>query len=198
MAPDEQWPDIVRGISRSVRAMLETLDERAWPRAAAAVGWDCRTTIEHIGGDFIHYAGQVVSSAEDHYVAFSFDLDRAGTHHELVEAVDMAGGLLAAAVAVAAPDSLGWHPQGRFRPDAYAAMGGCEALVHGYDIAQGVGLPWLPADELAWAVVERVFPDASTRCATHPAGAVLLWATGRRPLRDLPPRTDWDYRQALG
>lgn len=160
------------------------------------MGWECRSTIEHIGGDFIHYAGQVVLGPTDHYVPFSFNLAKARTHAELVEAIDMAGRMLAAAVSHASADSRGWYPQGQFTPSAFAAMGTCEAL-HGHDITSGLGNAWLPDNDLSEVLLRKFLPDAVAQLNESPAGEVLLWATGRLQISEHPDVTHWDYRRAL-
>jgi len=71
-------------------------------------------------------------------------------------------------------------------------MGVAEALVHTYDIAQGLGVAWLPPDSLARSAVDRLLPDAPN----GPAGAILLWATGRTDLEGHPRVSDWVWRAA--
>ena len=181
----------------SVSTMLRELDETFWARAIASVGWTCRDTIEHIGGDFLHYAGQVARQPVDHYVAFSFDQSRARSHVELVETVEMAGLLLAAAVAFAPDESTAWHPQGMFSPAGLAPRGRWGALVHGHDIAATAGLDWKPDDELCRVVTDTFFPQTpvALRRAHSPAD-VLLWATGRTALDGFGSVSSWDYRAA--
>lgn len=187
---------IVSAASESLTTMLRTLDEQAWGRPAAAVGWTCRATMEHIGGVYAHYAGQVASNPADHYVAFGFDLGRADSHDKLVEAVETAGRLLQAAVQAAPQLSRSWHPQGRLTPDGFAAVAACEALVHGHDIAVGLSSSWLPDDVISGAVLTALFPDALVHAEHHAAADLLLWATGRLSLAGLPPRDSWNYRAA--
>ena len=63
--------EIVNAANDSLTTLVRSLDEQAWNRPAAAVGWTCRATMEHIGGVFAHYAGQVVSNPADHYQPFT-------------------------------------------------------------------------------------------------------------------------------
>jgi uncharacterized protein (TIGR03083 family) len=190
--------EVVVESTRSVTAMLGGLDETTWELTISPVGWDWRFTIEHIGGDLLHYAGQVAQQPTDHYVAFSFDQSRAKTHAGLVETVEMAGRLLAAAVSAAPDESTAWHPQGMFTPAGFAAMGACEALVHGYDIAVSLGLDWTPDDDLSRLVTDFFFPaiPSAVRTANSPT-AVLAWATGRKSLAGVDDVVAWDYRAAL-
>jgi uncharacterized protein (TIGR03083 family) len=186
-------PAIVSAASESLTMMLRTLDEQAWDRPAAEVGWTCRATMEHVGGVFAHYAGQVASNPADHYVAFGFDLWRADTHDKLVEAIETAGQLLQATVQVAPQSSRSWHPQGQFTRNGFAAIAACEALVHGHDIATGLGSSWLPDDALSGAALAALFPDALVHAEHHAPNELLLWATGRLSLPGLPRTESWNY-----
>lgn len=191
-----EGPAIVNAANESVTTMLRTLDEQTWDRTAAAVGWTCRATMEHIGGVFAHYAGQVASNPADHYVAFSFDLGRAETHGKLVEAIETAGRLLEAAAQVAPRQSRSWHPHGQLTSHGFAAVAACEAAVHGHDIAVGLGSPWLPDEALSSALLSALFPDALEKMDEHAAPDLLLWATGRVTLPALRSSDSWDYRAA--
>jgi hypothetical protein len=198
MIVESESRDLVVEATRDVTAMLGRLDETTWEHPISPVEWNCRFTIEHIGGDFLHYAGQVVQQPTDHFVAFSFDQSRATTHAELVETVQMGGLLLAAAVRLALGESTAWHPQGMFSPAGFAAMGACEALVHGYDIALSLDLDWRPDGDLSRVVTDTFFPaiPQDIRASNSPVD-VLAWATGRHTLDGVDDVRDWDYRAAL-
>jgi hypothetical protein len=198
MSVDKAGGELVVEATRDVTAMLGCLDESAWEHAISPVKWNCRFTIEHIGGDFLLYAGQVAQQPTDHYVAFSFDQSRAKTHAELVETGEMSGLLLAAAVCFAPAESTAWHPQGLFSPGGFAAMGACEALVHGDGIALSLGLDWRPDADLSRVVTDTFFPatPSAVRASNSPAH-VLAWATGRRSLAGVEDVLTWDYRAAL-
>jgi hypothetical protein len=47
-------------------------------------------------------------------------------------------------VRTASPDCLGWHPHGYYSAAGFAAIGAAEGLVHGQDIAAGLGIAWWP------------------------------------------------------
>ena len=72
-------------------------------------------------------------------------------------------------------------------------MGVNETLVHTWDIAQGLGVPWLPPERLAAQVLRQLFPDAPD----GPTAEVLLWCTGRISLGDRPRRVEWRMRAAV-
>jgi hypothetical protein len=157
------------------------------------VGWSCWQTVDHIAGDFAHYAAQIIGQPRDHYVRFSFDTSRASSPAELREVVRVAGGMLAAAVRLADPHCLGWHPHGYFSAAGFAAIAGAEGLVHGHDIAAGLGMAWSPSPRLCKQVLAAVFPDAESSAGSPPLTTLLI-QTGRddRPERE-PPRA-WSYR----
>ena len=76
-----------------------------------------------------------------------------------------------------------------------AAIGAAEGLVHGHDIATGLGLAWSPSPQVCGQVLSTVFPDAGHRAGST-ALTDLLIRTGRdeRP-KDEPPRV-WSYSAA--
>jgi hypothetical protein len=142
--PAEVWANVIADLVEDLDALLGVVPDSEWQSPAASVGWTCWQTAEHIAGDFAHYAAQIVGQPRDHYVKFSFDTSRATTPDELREVVRVAGGILAAAVRTASPDCLGWHPHGYFSAAGFAAIGAAEGLVHGQDIAAGLGIAWWP------------------------------------------------------
>jgi uncharacterized protein (TIGR03083 family) len=190
-AEQDVWADAVLAVVEQLRRLWDAVPADGWSRPAAYVGWSCRETAEHIAGDFAHYAGQVLASPRDHYVAFGFDTSRATTPADLVEVVAMAGGMLAAAVRTADPASEGWHPHGFFGPTGFAAIGAAEGLVHGLDIAAGLGVAWSPTDRLVEQVLTAVFPDAARPAGPSPVDN-LLARTGRGP----HAVDRWTYRAA--
>lgn len=57
-------------------------------------------------------------------------------------------------------------------------MGCVEALVHGYDIAQGLGLGLDPPRHLCRRVLARLFPQAAAELTDADPWEALQWATG--------------------
>jgi uncharacterized protein (TIGR03083 family) len=116
------------------------------------------------------------------------ELSRSEKATVLVDALRSGGALLAAAVSAAEPDQRGWHPFGIADRSGFAAMGCDEALVHGADLAAGLGVTFVPPTAVCEHVVSRIFPWA-------PAGAepwaALQWANGRTALGDRQPERRW-------
>jgi hypothetical protein len=186
------WAEVVAGVVSEVGVLLGQVPGDGWALPAAHVGWDCRRTADHIASVFVHYAAQVIGRARDHYVRFSFDTSRAETPNDLRELVGVTGAMLSIAVGTAAPDAVSWHPHGFFTPAGFAAAGSAEALIHGSDIAIGLGLAWAPEPGLVEQVLNAVFPDAG-REPGSPALATLLAQTGRRGQSASGPARAWSY-----
>jgi hypothetical protein len=191
----ELWAEVVTNVVGELDTMLHGIPAGAWKSPAANVGWTCWRTADHISGDFAHYAAQVIGRPRDRYVKFSFDTSRATTPDELMEVVRVAGGMLASAVRTASPDSVGWHPHGYFTPAGFAAIGAAEGLVHGQDIAAGLGAAWSPAPRLCEQVLSAVFPDAGHQPGSA-ALTTLLVQTGRGSGSQHEPPRVWSYAGA--
>jgi hypothetical protein len=89
------------------------------------------------------------------------------------------------------PEACGYHGQPT-DADGFAAMHCDEVLVHGYDIARGLGIAFAPPPDLARCVRDRLFPWT-------PAGdpwTTLLWCNGRMALPDHARLTDWLWHPA--
>jgi hypothetical protein len=189
----DDWPELLLTTVSSIDELLARIPADGRQTAAANVGWSCWFTAEHVAGDFVHYAGQVVGQTRGHYVKFGFDTSRASDPDQLREVVRVAGGLLAAVVQTADPNSVGWHPHGYFTPAGYAAVACAEAIVHGCDIASGLRFDWRPEPELCLRVLAMVFPDAVCRDDESPID-VLLRCTGRG---DTGRESAWVYGGAV-
>ena len=72
-------------------------------------------------------------------------------------------------------------------------MGVAEALVHTYDITQGLGVGWLPPEPLCQVVVDRLLSESPRGRASE----VLLWAAGRADLEGHPRVREWGWHAAL-
>jgi hypothetical protein len=100
------------------------------------------------------------------------------------------GTILGQVIAAAGPDARGWHPFGVADRSGFAAMACDEILVHCFDIATGLGLPFAPLPVVPGAVARRIFPWTQD-VVDGDDWQALLWANGRAPLRDRPPERDW-------
>ena len=181
--------DLVRTATEELRRALTPVTGADWSTPAGDLEWSCRQTAAHIADDLFSYASQVLARPVAGYLPVEAVVEERGTDAEVLEVVGMCGHLLQLAVAASPPETRAWHPCGVSDPDGFAAMGILETLVHGYDIAQGLGVDWRPPDALCAPVLERLFPAAP---AGRPAD-VLLHCAGRLPLGDRPRLTEWRW-----
>ena len=84
--------------------------------------------------------------------------------------------LLAAMVRVTPRDVRAHHSFGPADPEASAAMGVIETVVHTADVACGLGVDYQPDPGLCERVLARLFPDVEP---TSEPWQTLQWATGR-------------------
>jgi len=195
--------DVDDVVAEAVRVLGSRL-ERDWHVPAAGLDWDCWETVEHVADDLFAYAAQITPKrpaltgylpihAEQRHpggpTSTIFADPKAGTAG-LVSILDACGGLLSAAVRVAAPTVRGFHPAGVSDPEGFAAMGVVEVVVHLHDLAAPLEFDWRVGDALCDRVLHRLFPDAPTDTERWPT---LLWAAGRGTLPDRPRLEQWRW-----
>lgn len=182
-------------LDRAATEMVDALRPHAdadWQVTAGTLDWTCWTTAAHVAHDLLAYAGQLTGRPDTGYLPYDLRVHDDATPEQVLQVVTAAGGLLAAALDTARPDTRAWH-WGPCDPPGFAAMGVAETLLHTHDITQGLGVRWQPPADLCAGVLDRLFPDAPTGNPVR----VLLWVTGRDTLDDRPRRTSWTWRAAL-
>ncbi|WP_141577936.1 hypothetical protein [Actinomadura sp. WMMA1423] len=205
--PHPTAPVTADDLDLAVRMAVATLREappRAWEAKAGSLEWDCWETVEHLSDDLFAYAAQLAPRTPpmDDEVPFVWESRRPGgpanaIHADrdagpagLLQVLDACGGMLSAVVRCTAPDVRAHHVFGAADAEGFAAMGIVEAVVHMYDLATGLGLPWEPPADLCARVLGRLFPDAPQD--TDP-WRTLLWATGRGDIPGRPRVTSWRW-----
>ena len=192
-------------LDRAVDSVVATLSpgtEWDWQTPAGALEWSCRFTAEHAAHCLQAYALQLASRAPTHYVRFFSRALEKSTNADVLELLEASGRLLAAVVRAAQPTDRGFHPFGLADAEGTAGMGCVELLVHGSDIAAGLGLPFEPPPDICAWVLTRMFPDRHTELeslSSAPADpwTTLQWATGRITLPHLPDvGTNWRWHSA--
>jgi uncharacterized protein (TIGR03083 family) len=178
----------------SVVAALRPATDRDWLAASGTGDWDCWHTAEHLGDCLLSYAAQVVAQPATRYVRFIATAEKDTTPTEVLEFAATAAGLLAAAVRTTPPSARAYHPTGMTDPEGFAGMGCVEALVHGEDIARGLGVAVDPPRDLCSRVLARMFPQASAESADLDPWTGLLWATNRLELPGLEEQQGWRWR----
>jgi hypothetical protein len=179
-------------LEQSVTAVIQALSPAVdddWSGRAGDLVWSCWETGVHIADDLVFYASQVIGQPEKGHIPFEIRVYDSATPEGLLRVIDVCGGILSRTVAGASPEDRAYHVYGTSDPEGFAAMGIVEVLVHGYDIARGLEIAWLPPDELSAVAVARLFPEPPQRSPAE----VLLWCTGRIALPGLPRQEDWRW-----
>ena len=154
--------------------------DRDWSVPAGDLTWDCRRTLDHIGDALALYAVHLATRATARRPpARNGDPDR--SPEELLSVVEATAAVLAEVVRATPAGTRAFHPAGMADPEGFVAMGCEEILIHTADIAQGLGIPFRPPDDLTGRVLGRLFPWAPRD--TEP-WASLCWASGRIALPD--------------
>ncbi|MEU4779458.1 hypothetical protein [Micromonospora sp. NPDC023633] len=167
-----------------------------WSARAGGLEWDCWHAAEHVGDCLMSFAGQLVARPEKRFVCFVANADKDASPAEVLEFVEVAGRLLAATVRTSGPDVRAYHPTGQADPEGFAAMGCAETLLHGDDIAQGLGLALRPPRDVCARVLARLFPESARELAGVDPWAALRWSTGRIELPGRPRSPEWRWRGA--
>jgi hypothetical protein len=165
-----------------------------WTALAVPTDRTCWQTAEHIGDCLLSYAAQMAVRPEGRYVRFMANADADATPSEVLEVAEAGARILASTVRTAAPDLRAHHPLGLADPAGWAGMGCVEVLVHGQDIARGLGVVLDPPREVCNRVLARMFPEVDA--ADEDPWSVLLWATGRIDLPGREPVRTWKWRAA--
>lgn len=182
-------------LARAVEVSAEALDACAdgdWSRPAGALRWDCWHTAAHLSDVLVSYAAQLAARASDGWVGFATEPDPGASPPVLAEVVEAAGNLLVAEVRCTPGDTRAYHALGTIGPEAFAAMGAAELLLHTDDIARGVGGDFTPPEELCGPVLDRLFPDVEPTGTA--AWASLRWVMGRADLDGRPAPEVWLYQ----
>jgi hypothetical protein len=195
--------DVDQAVQLAV-GVLRQASPAAWDSQAGSLEWNSWETAEHLSDDLFSYAAQLGprTPSLDREVPFAWDrlrpggppnaihADREAGPAGLLQVMEACGALLVAMVRTTPPQVRSHHVYGVSDPEGFAAMGIVETLVHTHDLAEGLGLSWLPPADLCARVLARLFPDAP---ATTDPWPTLLWATGRAELPGRPRLTTWRW-----
>jgi hypothetical protein len=170
---------MVEDAATYVRAQLGLATERDWSKPAGEVTWSCLRTADHMGDALASYAAQLATRATSGWEPSMRPEEWPdATPTQLLAALGPLASVLSE-VAQATPSyARAWHAFGASDSEGFCAMACDELLVHGGDIAQGLGLPWSPPSAIAQATFERLFPEF-VATPTDDAWTVLWWANGR-------------------
>lgn len=200
--------DVEYAVALVIAAFRRAHDGADWHTPAGTLTWDCWETAEHLVDDLLQYASQLgpatpptTKDTPYRYAplrpggpANAVFVDRANGAEGLFAALEATAGMLAALVTLRPPHVRAFHGYGVADPEGFAAMGVVETLVHGHDVASGLGVAFTPPPDLCARALGRLFPEAPT--GTDP-WATLLWSTGRGPLPGHASREpDWRWHSA--
>ncbi|MEV6640351.1 hypothetical protein [Amycolatopsis sp. NPDC051371] len=166
-----------------------------WTTVPGTGDLDGFRTAEHIGDCLLSYAAQLVSRRPSGYVPFLAALEKDASSADALEFALAGSAILAAVVRSAPPEARAYHPTGMADPAGFAAMGCAEVLVHGEDIARGLGLALDPPREICARTVARLFPHVGDVADLDPWTA-LLWATDRAEVPGRSLQTGWRWQGA--
>jgi hypothetical protein len=161
-----------------LRAALAPHLHRDWSVRAGDLTWSCRETLLHAAD--VWYAVELASQRRAWRPPL-LDWRTGLTPEEGLAAHDAAAALLAAVIRGMPPEACSYHGQPT-DADGFAAMHCDEVLVHGYDIALGLGIAFAPPPDLAGACVTGCFrgPPQVTDWLWHPAPLSAWNGTRRR------------------
>jgi len=193
--------DVLASVAASVAALRRGADGD-WTAPAGDLVWTCWETAEHLADDLFYYAAHLGSEGYPGYLPFESAPRYPGSEPNTIRSDPAAGpeglfaglaamaALLAAMVRVSPPTVRAEHTYGPADPEASAAMGVLETLVHTHDVARGLGVSWTPDRAVCARVLKRLMPEVER---TDDAWADLLWACGRTALPGRPRREDWRW-----
>jgi len=191
-------PDHPARTAAACCAALAVARDADWSVPARGLEWSCQRTLQHMAEAQLVYASHLACRATERRPIL-----RGGEPLPVADLLQIVAtnAILLTDVILASPsDARGWHPAGMADWTGFAGMSCTELVIHTADIAAALGVLFQPTDDLAWAIVARLFPWAP---AEGDGWAVLEWACGRRALPDRerlgpdwywhsPPLAEWD------
>jgi hypothetical protein len=173
-----------------------------WSVRAGDLDWDVETTVVHLVGALAKET-LYLAARSTRFIAINPTAFRDATPADLVGSIVPAAHALANTAAASPPGALAYHSTGMTDAEGYVAMGCSEVLVHTWDACRGLGVEFSGSEEIAGAVVARMFPWVEPSPTDGP-WRTLLWALGRVALTGRPrleadglrgvrePLADWD------
>ncbi|MEU4192571.1 maleylpyruvate isomerase N-terminal domain-containing protein [Kribbella sp. NPDC026611] len=183
--------DLESAVGCLVDALKPAVDAD-WSVRAGTIEWSCRETAEHIGQAHLHWASQLAVQAPTKYVRWSARAQELAPPAGMLEFVEAAGRILALVVRASPAEVRAFHPWGIGDPAGFAGMACVEVLVHGQDLASGLGCELEPPAELCERLLARLFPH-EPRVADDP-WLNLRWLTGRATVAGTPSPASWRWR----
>jgi uncharacterized protein (TIGR03083 family) len=199
MSGIELVPDDLMTAASVCQETLTPALDRDWGVPAGDLEWDCRRTLDHIVDTLFLYAAYLASRASER-ISPPRNGDPSASPAQLLATVSAAAAVLSEVARAAPPGTRAFHPAGMADVSGWRAMACEEVLLHTRDIAQGLGLPYRPPDDLSARILGRIFPWAPAEIDPWDS---LRWAAGRAALPGrerlgpdwwwhCAPLSDWD------
>ncbi len=181
--------DDVRRAAAVCTEFLGAAADADWTVAVPDLDWSVAQVVAHAAEGCLWYAIDLAARGDD-LQSVEHRVTTKGSNADLVGTLQ-AYARVVAAVIDASPDSVrGFHPMGAADPSGFAAMACDELLIHTDDAARGLGLSFRPPDDLAVAVLRRLFPWVDVG---DDAWEQLRWANGRIALGGRERLTGWAW-----
>jgi hypothetical protein len=159
-----------------VVARLRPETDREWSMEAGDLEWDVAFTVTHVAAHLTKAATYLASAATT-WSPLVVSADPRATNDQLLDAVEIAARALAFVADHADDVARGFHAWGMGDASAFLARAANEVLVHGWDVARGLGVAFDPPAAVCAPVVLRRFPWLEDDLDPWPT---LLTSAGRR------------------
>lgn len=130
---------------------------RDWSARAGQLEWTIDFTIEHITAALSKYILYLASQSPE-FIAVRATSWPEASEEERLSAIAALGRGLHNTASTTPAEARAFHASGFFDAEGYEALGCLEALVHGYDVATGLGLDFEPPETLVRPTVARLLP----------------------------------------
>lgn len=152
----ETTPDVER-VTEFVATALEPAIGRDWSVRAGQLEWTVESTLEHIAAALSKYTLYLASRSQEVITVRVVSSVNASQRQRL-DALPSLGRALANVADATPPDVRAFHASGLTDREGYLALGCLESLIHGYDMATGLGLEFDPPTDVVRAVVAWLTP----------------------------------------
>lgn len=123
---------------------LRPVTDRDWSVRAGSLEWDVAYTVAHVAGSMAK-ATTYLASATTMWSPLVTTGHPKATNDQLLDGVEVSALGLAFVAAHVDDSTRGFHAWGMSDAAAFLARGGNETLVHGWDVASGLGIAFDPA-----------------------------------------------------
>lgn len=202
--------DLVAATEFALDALRPAAD-RDWSVRAGTLEWSVALTVTHVAGSMTKGAAYLASAATT-WSPLVISADPRATNRQLLDGIEISARGLAFVAGHVDGSTRAFHAWGMGDAAAFLARAANEVLVHGWDVATGLGIEFDPPREVCAPVVRRRFPwvaddadpwatllTAEGRVGGHhwiPVEVPLADWDGVAPAGAQPPAVAWDWDAA--